>query len=73
MADDTRGAQRRLDGLLMMLSAHLDDLALCRTRKDAAGVKRCEWALKIDYAIIRSHCARHDLELPHDVPSESAE
>ena len=39
---------------------------------DDADEERCEWALKYDYARIRSHCAEHGLELPHDVPPEDA-
>lgn len=40
---------------------------------DAAGVERCKRELKIDHARIRAHCAKHGLELPHDVPPEGAE
>jgi hypothetical protein len=36
-------------------------------------VARCEQLLKIDHSHIRKLCARHDLELPHDVPSEGTE
>ena len=72
MADGKLEAKRRLKELLMAMSSRRDDLAAYRNKGDAAGVARCEWALKYNYARIRSHCARHDLELPRDVPSEGA-
>ncbi len=69
MADDKRAAERMLEELLMTLGRDRRYLKVCRNKGDAAGVARCKLALKLDHALIRSHCAEHDLELPHDVPS----
>jgi len=65
---DKRVAKRELEELLMAVSSHLRDLEAYRNEGDDAGEERSEWALKHDYASIRSHCAEHGLELPHDVP-----
>ncbi len=70
MAVDTRAAERELERKLMALSSHRRDLEAFRNEGDAAEVVRCERALKVNYSLIRSHCAKHDLELPHDVPPE---
>ncbi len=69
MADDKRAAKRRLKELLMAMHSRRDDLAAYRKKGDAASVARCERALKLNDSLIRAHCAKHDLELPHDVPS----
>ena len=71
MAADKRVRKRRLEDLLMSVSGTRSHLAACRNKGDAAGVKRCELALEFDYARIRKHCAKHDLELPQGVPSEA--
>ena len=73
MADDTRVAKRRLERLLMATGRNRRYLEAFRNEGDAAEVARCERALKTNYSLIRSHCAKHDLELPHDVPDEDAE
>ncbi len=73
MADDKRGAERGLQELLTMVGWHRNDQAAYRDKGDTAGVERCEWLLKLDYAHIREHCAEHGLELPHDVPDEGIE
>ncbi len=73
MADDKRVAKRKLEDLLTVMSWHRSDLAAYRKKGDAANVALCERLLKLDHARIRSYCAEHDLELPHDVPSEDAE
>ena len=73
MADDKRVTERHLEGLLMATGRNRRDLEAFRNEGDAAEVARCERALKINYSLIRSHCAKHDLELPHDVPDEGAE
>ncbi len=73
MAVDKRKAKRRLEELLMFMHGHRSRLAAYQNNGDAAGVERCERLLKLDYSRIRAHCAKHDLELPHDVPSEDAE
>ncbi len=73
MAVDKRVAQRKLDEMLKGLYGPRRALALCRDKGDAFGEARCERLLKANYSLIRKHCARHDLELPHDVPSEGAE
>ena len=72
MADDERVAERKLEESLMMVSRYRNDLAAYHNKGDASGVARCERELKIIYTRIREHCAEHDLELPHGVPSESA-
>ncbi len=72
MATDKRAAKRELEELLMAVSAHLRDLEAYRNEGDDAGEEGSELALKYDYARIRSHCAEHGLELPHDVPPEDA-
>ena len=73
MVDDKRVAERKLENLLMSMSRHRNALAAYRNKGDTAGVERCERALEFDYLRIRKHCAKNDLELPHDVPSEGAE
>ena len=73
MAVDKRVAKRKLAELLTTKGWHENALAACREKEDASGVEGCERALRIDYSLIREHCAEHDLPLPHDVPSESAE
>ena len=72
MADDTRVAKRRLEELWMATGRNRRAREEYSNEGDAAGVARCERALKINYSLIRSHCAKHDLELPHDVPGEDA-
>ncbi len=72
MATDKRAAERMLEELLMTLSGDRRYLKACRNKGDAAGVARHKLALKLDYALIRSHCAEHGLDLPHDVPPEDA-
>jgi len=72
VATDKRRAERRLEELLMAVSAHLRDLEAYRNEGDDAGEERSELVLKYDYAHIRSHCAEHGMELPHDVPPEDA-
>ena len=73
MAADNRTAERKLEDLLTVVSWHQSDLAAYRKKGDAFTVERCEQLLKVYYSRIRAHCAEHDLELPHDVPSEDAE
>ncbi len=72
MANGKRVAKRKLEDLLTVLSWHRSDLAAYRNKGDAITVARCERLLKHDYARIRAHCTRNDLELPHDVPSGGA-
>ncbi len=72
VADDKRVAKRKLEDLLTVMGWHRSDLAAYRNKGDAFGVARCERLLKFNYSRIRKHCARHDLELPHDVPPEDA-
>jgi len=67
-----REAKRHLEEMLMAMNNHRNERAAYSGNRDAAGVERCERALKYNYARIRSHCARHDLDRPHDVPPESA-
>ncbi len=71
MAGGKLVAKRRLKELLMAMSSRRDDLAACRNKGDAAGVARCELALKLNYSLIRAHCAKHGLKRPHDVPPEA--
>jgi hypothetical protein len=73
MAVDKRKAKRRLEELLMNVSRYQSYLEAYRNRGDTSGVARCERLLDLHYSSIREHCAEHDLELPHGVPSESAE
>ncbi len=70
MAVDKRRAKRELDDLLMMLHVHRRDLEAYRDEGDAAGVERCERALKLGYSRIRKHCTEHGLDLPNDIPAE---
>ena len=72
MVVNSLAVKRRLDKLLMTMSLHRLDQTKYRNRGDAAGVERCERALEFDRRRIREYCAVHDLELPHDVPPESA-
>ncbi len=72
MAIDKRVAKLELDDLLTAMSWHRRDLAAYRNKGDAFMVTLCERLLKLDRARIRTHCAEHDLELPHDVPPEDA-
>ncbi len=73
MVDDMRAAKRELKDMLMLMSSHRNDLAAYLNRGDAFGVERCERVLKIDHTRIREYCAKHDLELPRDVPPAGAE
>ncbi len=73
MADDKRVAKRKLEEMLLAMIGHQSDLAAYRNRGDASRVAQCERALRVYSSRIREHCAEHDLELPHDVPSEGAE
>ena len=73
MADDKRVAKRKLEDLLTVMSGQRRDLAAYLSIADFSGVERCEQLLKAYYSRIRSHCAEHGLELPHDVPPEGAE
>ncbi len=73
MADDKRVAEQRLAELLMEMREHRKAQETYRNNGDAFGVKRGERLLKFDHSRIREHCAEHDLELPHDVPSEGVE
>ena len=72
MATDKRRAGRHLEEMLMAMNNHRNDRTEYGDNGNAAGVERCDRALKYNYARIRSHCARHDLELPRDVPFEGA-
>ncbi len=75
MAIDKRVAKLELHDLLTAMSWHRNDLLAYRRRKkkgDTANVALCERLLKLDYALIRSYCAEHGLDLPHDVPPEDA-
>ena len=73
MATDKRVAKRHLKEMLMAMNNHRNDWAAYSNKGDADGLERCERALNYNYARIRSHCARHDLERPHDVPPEGRE
>ncbi len=73
MADDKRAAERELENLLTVMSRHRRNLAAYVSIGDFPEVERCEQLLKAYYSRIRAHCARHDLELPHDVPPEDTE
>ena len=72
MAVDKRVAKRKLEDLLTVMSGHRRDLAAYLSIGDFSEVERCEQLLKAYYSRIREHCAKHDLELPHDVPPEDA-
>ena len=72
MAVDKRVAERHLEQMLMAMNNHRNSRAAYSDNRDALGVARCERLLKFNYSRIRKHCARHDLELPRDVPSEGA-
>ena len=71
MADDTRMAIRKLEELLKGMASRRNDLAACRNKGDAVGVRRYERALKLNHSLIREHCAKHGLKRPHDVPPEA--
>ena len=73
VATDNRAAKRILEELFMTMGGFRRHLEAYRNKGDFSGVARCELALKLAYSRIRKHCADHDLELPHDVPSEGAE
>ena len=73
MATEKRTAERELEELLMAVSAHLRDLEAYRNEGDDAGEERSKLVLKYDYARIRSHCAEHGLDVPHDVKREDSE
>ncbi len=73
MADDKRAPERMLEDMLMAMGRHWRDRAAYSDKGDFAGVARFEHLLNFDYSRIRAQCVEHDLELPHDVPSEGAE
>ncbi len=72
MATDKRVAERELKKKILTRLWHQRDLEAYRKKGNAAGEERCKLALELYDALIRSHCAEHDLELPHDVPPEDA-
>ncbi len=72
VADDKRVAKRKLEDLLTVMGWHRNDLAAYRNKGGATSVARVERLLEFDYARIRTHCGKHHLELPHDVPPEGA-
>ncbi len=72
MATDKRAAERELENLLTVMSRHRRDMASYVSIGDFSEVERCEQLLKAYHSRIREHCARYDLELPHDVPPEDA-
>ncbi len=73
MATNKRVAEQRLEQMLMAMSGDRGNLEAYRNKGDAYGMAQCEQLLKYESSRIRKHCAKHDLELPHDVPSEDAE
>ena len=73
MAVSEKRAMRELEALLMVAKGHRDERTACHEIGDVARVTLCEQMLQLDYSRIRKYCAEHDLELPHDVPSEGAE
>ena len=73
MATDKRRAKRHLEEMLMKRHLLVRDLEAYREGGGAAyWVERCERLVKAEERRIREHCARHDLELPHDVPPARA-
>ena len=68
MAVDNREAKRTLEELVMTMHAHRSAEAEYRKKEDDSGVVRCELALKLDYILVREYCAKHGLDVPHDVP-----
>ncbi len=73
MAVDKLAAKQELEGMLIKRHWLVRDLEAYREKGDAVGVARCEPLVKAQERRIREHCAEHNLELPHDVPSEDAE
>jgi hypothetical protein len=73
VAVDGRVVERKLAEMLMAMRGHRKDLAAYSDKEDAFGVARCERLVKCNYARIRNHCAKHDLDPPRDVPPEHAE
>jgi len=73
VADDKRAAEQRLEQMLMAMSGDRGNLEAYRNKGDAYGMAQCERLLEYEYSRIRKHCAKHHLELPHDVPSVDAE
>ena len=71
MATDKRVAEQRLEEMLMTMSGDRGNLDAYRNKGDAYGMAQCESLLEYEYSRIRKHCAKHHLELPHDVPSEA--
>ncbi len=72
MATDKRVVDRRLEDLLMARDWHRSIKETYRKKGNASGEERCDQLVKADNRRIREHCAEHGLELPHDVPPESA-
>ncbi len=72
MADDKRIAEQELEEMLMAMSRHRNEQAAYSDKGDTFGVARCKRVRQLDHSRIRKYCARHDLELPHDVPPEDA-
>ncbi len=72
MAGDNQVAERKLEAMLMVASRYRSYLEEFRNRGDTSGVAKCERLLGLNYSRIREHCAEHELDLPHDVPSEDS-
>jgi hypothetical protein len=68
VVDDEQKVERHLEEMSMAMSRHWRDRAAYCDKGDAFGAARSERLLKANYSRIRNHCAKHDLELPHDVP-----
>jgi len=73
VATDKRTAERKLEDMLTVMGGYRRSLAAYLSIGEFSDVERCEQLLKAYYSRIRVHYAEHDLELPHDVPSEGAE
>jgi hypothetical protein len=73
VADDKRVAEQELEEMLMAMNRHRNAGAAYSDKGDSFGVARCKRVLQLDHSRIRRHCAKHDLELPHDVPPEDTE
>ncbi len=65
--------KQKLEDLLVEMSTLRSNRAKNHNKGNISGVARCERLLKLNYAHIREHCARHDLELPNGVPFEDAQ
>ena len=63
-------AERRLHELLSILAHHRRELDRERPGGRVSRIENLERAVALDHWLIRSHCEKHGLAVPMDIPAE---